>query len=116
MADVLKVKAPEKQNRPKAKNESLRRWLILLFRGCVFLLGCIFAICFDGDVNLRALLKAYFASIFIRQGILDANFSIEIVSASDIDLCFFRQAWVRRPNDLLDSSGQGGARFFIGGI
>src|SRR5947209_5893234 len=87
-----------------------RRLLILRF------LGCIFAICFDGDINLCALVKAHFVSISILQGILDANFPIEIVSAFDIDLCFFRQAWVRRLNDLLDSSGQGGARLFIGSI
>lgn len=47
-------------------------------------------ICFDGDVDLRALFQLHLVAIVIDEAIWNANLAIQVVRAFYGDLGFFR--------------------------
>src|SRR5271168_2228560 len=78
----------------------------------VFLWGRRRWVRFDGDFHLGTWLKTHLVSILVRQRVLDAKLSIEVIGALHGDLGLFRFARVYGFNDLFNSCRQSGAWFF----
>jgi hypothetical protein len=66
----------------------------------------------DGDFDVRTGLEAYLLTLFIRQRVVDAYFSIQMIPAFNGYLCFFWLAWKWGLNDLLNRPRQDGTWFF----
>src|SRR5579864_2411123 len=81
----------------------------------LFLGGCVFRIGFDGDFHVRTLFEAYFLALVIRQGVVDAYFSIQMIPAFNGYLCLFGHAWEWGLDDFFYRSRQDGTRFFVHG-
>jgi hypothetical protein len=80
-------------------------WTKLAFRNC----GLRFR--FHGHLYVSAGFKTHFFTVLIRQGVFDSDFSIEMISTFHSNLCLFGLGWVRRLENLLDDSRQGGTGF-----
>jgi len=57
--------------------------------------GCRVLFCFNGNVHVGTLFEAYLIAVFIRQGVLNADFLIQGVSPLDEYLRLLRFAWTR---------------------
>ena len=66
---------------------------------CLFLR--VFLVRFDGHIDRRTLLDGYLFALFVLEGVLYANLTIEILTTFNCDLCFLRFARIDRLDDLL---------------
>jgi hypothetical protein len=64
---------------------------------------------FDGDFHFRPRVEAYFGSILINQGVLDADLAVQVITALHCDLGFVRFLRVWGRDDLLDNSRESSA-------
>jgi len=74
--------------------------------------GCSLCLSLDGDFHVRTRFEAYFRTLFIRQGVFDAYFSIQMIPAFNGYLRFFWLAWKWGLYDLLNRPRQDGTGFF----
>jgi hypothetical protein len=68
----------------------------------VLLIDSVLGVRLDGDFDLQTLLQSYFLTLFIRQGIFNANLSVKGISGIDVNLRFVGHAGVRGCNDFFD--------------
>jgi hypothetical protein len=69
---------------------------------------CSLGLSLDGDFYVRTLFEAYFLALVIRQGVVDAYFSIQMIPAFNGYLCLFGHAWEWGLDDFFYRSRQDG--------
>jgi hypothetical protein len=61
---------------------------------------------FNEDLDLGSFFQLSFVTLFIGHLVINANFSLQVVSALNVNLSFFRLARVKRLDDLLNGPVQ----------
>ena len=59
---------------------------------------------FDGNLYVSTLFQSHFIAVFVGQCVFDANLLIKFVGPLNRDFGFFRDARVRRSNNVFDGS------------
>ncbi len=72
---------------------------------------CSLGLSLDGDFYVRTSFEAYFLTVVIRQGIVNAYFSIQMIPAFNRYLCLFWFAWKWGLDNFVDRTRQDGIRF-----